>query len=310
MKPTLRTSSKTNQASGSDVYPACPACPDGGGDGGGNKEGGARPAQNTYLLILNALVISVLLFAVCFCNTGCKREIESASPPEFDTEEACLGWEKRRKFEEWYNKGVACLNWCNKAARRVTLLMEYTHDSEELDQTLRAQHTFLQQAEGCFREALRIDPNSIASHQALCQVTSKLGKYDEAIEHGLLVLEKAPSRMLIYRYVAVAYQRKGYELAGRERSEYYEKAVQIILGYAPRDRDPLGQAYMYTYMGEICSELAKWLEGKERINQYDRIIRHVGGYVEQHPDNEFAEDMRTLVMAAREFKADFESGYK
>lgn len=254
---------------------------------------------------------STVVLLACLCVGGCRSVLETVKPPHVDTEAARLGREERQQFDRLFNKGTNCLEWARLTEIRETQLLKYkAPDSEELMQTVRAQRLFLEQAEGCFREALRLAPNSMPAHQALCQATAKLGKYDDAIEHGLLVLEKAPSKMPIYRDVATAYQRKGSGLEGSERIKYYEKAVQIILKYAPRDGDRLNQAQMYAYMGEICFELAKMLTGPDRIAQCDRIIRFVGGYLEQYPNNPFSKDMQAMVGIARDIKVGFEMGYE
>ena len=67
---------------------------------------------------------------------------------------------------------------------------------------------------------------------------------------------------------------------------------------------------MVAYLGEICYErLAALMTGPDKVKQYERIIDVLGNYLKDHPDNPFADGMKSRVDAAREGKADFESGY-
>jgi tetratricopeptide (TPR) repeat protein len=255
--------------------------------------------------ILVGSILAFLVIAPLGCNTRPANQADVDKPGYAEERD------KNRKFNELLNTGFNCLELCNGIeVRKTNLLQHSAADSPEIQDMADKQLKLFQQAEGCFREALRIDPQSMMAHQALCQTLAKLGKYDEAIEHGMTVLQNAPARMMIYRDIAVAYERKGFYSEGAESIKNYEEAVRIIMEYYPKDRDETGQAQMVAYLGMICyNRLAMLEEGPERIKQYDRIIEVVGNYLKEHPDNPFAEDMKSLVDAAQDQKADFESGY-
>jgi tetratricopeptide (TPR) repeat protein len=259
---------------------------------------------------MKAILAVAFLAFLCAAPAGCFKP----KPPESATVDS-PGYQdarvKARKFNELMNTGFNCLELCKDIEVRKTLLIQHSaYDSPEMQDLVNKQMKLLQQADGSFREALRMDQSSMAAHQALCQVLVRLGRYDEAIEHGLLVLKNAPARMAVYRDVAVAYERKGYNSQGAESIKNYEEAVRTITEYYPKDTDAISQAQMVAYLGEICYErLAEIMTGPDRIKQYEKIIDVLGNYLKDHPDNPFADEMKTRVDAAREGKADFESGY-
>jgi len=259
---------------------------------------------------MKAILAAAFLVFLCVAPAGCFKP----KPPEragVDSPGYRATREKARKFNELMNTGFNCLELCKDIEVKKTLLIQHSaYDSPEMQDLVDKQMKLLQQADGNFREALRMDQSSMAAHQALCQVLIRLGGYDEAIEHGLAVLKSAPARMTVYRDVAVAYERKGYNSQGAESIKDYEEAVRIITEYYPKDTDEISQAQMVAYLGEICYErLAALMTGPDKVKQYERIIDVLGNYLKERPDNPFADGMKSRVDAAREGKADFESGY-
>jgi tetratricopeptide (TPR) repeat protein len=255
------------------------------------------------------LAVSFLVF-LCVSPIGCFKP-KPAKPVDIDKPGYQEWREQSRKFNEELNTGFNCLELCKAIEVKKTLLIQRaSYDSPEMRDLVDKQMKLFQQAEGHFREALRMDQKSMVAHQALCQTLARLGKYDEAIEHGLLVLKGAPGQMMIYRDVAVAYERKGFNSQGEESIRNYEDAVRIIMEYYPKDTDEISQAQMVAYLGKICHErLAILVEGPDKIKQYDRIIDVLGNYLQQHPDNPFVDEMKSRVEAAREGKADLGSGH-
>jgi tetratricopeptide (TPR) repeat protein len=243
-------------------------------------------------------------------------------------------WAKQRdinrKLDDLLQRGEYCLRQCRDIEFHKSRLIEIDnvpYYSPQIADLVNKQRTFYEEAEGCYREALRLDPESMLVHQALCQIEAKLGKYDDAIEHGMQVLKTTPARMMIYRDVAVAYERKanlaqneynrklkdGNQEAPSKKAEAikdYEEAVRIIMEYYPQDPDNVGQAQAVWHIGLIWYEkLAVLYTGADRLKQYNNIIGVLGNFVKEHPSNLFADDMKAMVDAAAEKKADYEAGY-
>jgi tetratricopeptide (TPR) repeat protein len=210
-----------------------------------------------------------------------------------------LSKEEKGKVDELVNEGTKSLEMSVQAE---VAKAQVAPDSAEAKAFAEAQVKWLQKAEQSFYEALNIDPQSMAAHHGLCMVLAKLGKYDEAIEHGLVVLKNAPDRVAIYSAVAAAYMLKGTNSQGDEQIKNYENAVSIIMEYYPKDTNEVSQAHVVMFLGEICGKIASLSEGPDKIKQYDRIIEVVGNYLKEHPDNTFADQMKSQVDAATKNK--------
>lgn len=255
------------------------------------------------------LMFSFLAF-LCVAGAGCRAKPATATG--VDDPDYLAARERSRKFDTLLHKGFDSLTLCHAIEVRKTQLLTYrSYTPAEIDELLDNQRRLYEQAEGCFREALRMDPQSMHAHQGLCQTLMQLGKYDEAIEHGTLVLQTTPARMQIYRNIVVAYERKGYLSQGAESIKSYEEAARIILENYPRDSDPTGQAQMVAYLGMLYYErLIPLSQRPDKVKLCDKIVEVLDGYLRQNPDNPFADGMRARVDAAKDKKASIEAGYE
>ncbi len=67
----------------------------------------------------------------------------------------------------------------------------------------------LAEAVAKLHEALAMDGNYALAHAALAVVYTKLGQHEEAIKHGLKVVELEPNEPFSYTAMSVTYQRAG-----------------------------------------------------------------------------------------------------
>jgi Flp pilus assembly protein TadD len=67
----------------------------------------------------------------------------------------------------------------------------------------------LEEAVAKFREIVAQDPSYALAHSALAVVLTKLGRHNEAIEHGLKVCELEPRDPFSFTAMSVTFQRAG-----------------------------------------------------------------------------------------------------
>jgi len=136
---------------------------------------------------------------------------------------------------------------------------------------------------GCYKQALLIHPESYIAHQGVAQSAVKLGRYDEAIEHGEIVLESSEERWLIYRVLAGTYGRKGEQMPGLAGLEYLRKAAELMERYTCREKPPMLHK-MRDYQAWIYVEMALRLEGAARAAEYDKAIALLKTHLAAYPE--------------------------
>jgi len=67
----------------------------------------------------------------------------------------------------------------------------------------------LDEAVAKLHEALAVDPNFALAHAALAVILGRLGRHEEAIQHGLKVCELEPDDPFSFTAMSVTYQRAG-----------------------------------------------------------------------------------------------------
>ncbi len=67
----------------------------------------------------------------------------------------------------------------------------------------------LEEAVAKLHEALELDANFALAHSALAVILGRLGRHDEAIQHGLKVCELEPDDPFSFTAMSVTYQRAG-----------------------------------------------------------------------------------------------------
>lgn len=67
----------------------------------------------------------------------------------------------------------------------------------------------LEEAVAKLHEALELDANFTLAHSALAVILGRLGRHDEAIQHGLKVCEMEPNDPFSFTAMSVTYQRAG-----------------------------------------------------------------------------------------------------
>lgn len=65
----------------------------------------------------------------------------------------------------------------------------------------------LEEAVAKFNEAIEVDPTYSLAHAALAVTMQRLGKHEQAIEHGKKVCELAPDDPFSFTAMSVTYQR-------------------------------------------------------------------------------------------------------
>ena len=67
----------------------------------------------------------------------------------------------------------------------------------------------LEEAVAKFQQIVAQDPNYALAHSALAVVLTKLGRHNEAIQHGVKVCELEPRDAFSFTALSVTYQRAG-----------------------------------------------------------------------------------------------------
>jgi tetratricopeptide (TPR) repeat protein len=76
-----------------------------------------------------------------------------------------------------------------------------------------------------FDEALAEDPNHALSHLALAVVLGRVGRHEEAVEHGQKACELEPNEAFNFTAMSVTYQRA---FAGTQNHQYIQLAEEAM----------------------------------------------------------------------------------
>lgn len=235
---------------------------------------------------MRRIVISCFMILTVLLPLSC-RGTDPEKPPEDerleDEEAAATVRERERRFHQLLGEGEALLKTAMLMEKEETELLKKQTDSPELRKVLESQRATLQQAMGCYKQALLIHPESYIAHQGVAQSAVKLGLHDEAIEHGKIVLESSEERWLIYRVLAGAYARKGERMQGAAGLEYLRKAAELMERYTHREKPPMLHK-MRDYQAWIYVETALRLEGAARAAEYDKAIVLLKAHLAAYPE--------------------------
>jgi len=225
-------------------------------------------------------VISVLALFVLGIHASCKlRDVEMIKERQERSAEASRS--RERAFQQLLGEGKANLDAAMMLENRETDLMRTDTDSPEIRRVLESQRAILYQARGCFEQALRTHPDSILAHQGIALAAAKLGLYDEAIKHGLIVLESSETRDFIYIVIRHCYWTKAGRSSGAEAVENLTKAIELMERFVHRLDPPLLH-YEKNLQARLYLEKAEILEGRARTLEYDKAIAllkaHLAGY--------------------------------
>jgi len=235
---------------------------------------------------MRRIVISCLVILAVVLPLSC-RGTDPEKPPEDERHQyggaAAAARERERKFRQLLGEGEALLKAAMFMEKEETEILKKQTDSPELRKVLESQRATLQQAMGCYKQALLIHPDSYIAHQGVAQSAVKLGRYDEAIEHGKIVLDSSEGRWLIYRVLAGAYGRKGEQTPGLAGLEYLRKAAELMERYTRREKPPMLHK-MRDYQARIYIEEAVRLKGAARAAEYDKAIALLKAHLAAYPE--------------------------
>ena len=237
---------------------------------------------------MRRIVISCLVVLAVVLPLSC-RGTDPEKPPEEEGGEGAARREKERKFLKLLGDGEALLKTAVLMEKRETEMLKKETDSPELRKVLEAQRDILLQAMGCYKQALLIHPESYIAHQGVAQSAVKLGRYDEAIEHGKIVLDSSEERWLIYRVLAGVYGRKGEQAPGLAGLEYLRKAAELMERYTHREKPPMLHK-MRDYQAWIYVEAAGRLTGAARAAEYDKAIALLKAHLAAYPELKTGKD--------------------
>ena len=83
----------------------------------------------------------------------------------------------------------------------------------------------LEEATAKLEEILQLDETHVLSHMALAMLYSKMGKFEEAVQHGERACELEPDDALNFTALSVAYQRA---YAGTQNLGFIQKAEEAM----------------------------------------------------------------------------------
>ncbi|MFH1550401.1 MAG: hypothetical protein ABIH04_07580 [Planctomycetota bacterium] len=245
---------------------------------------------------MRRIAISCFMILAVLFPLSC-RGTDPEKPPEEEGREeggeAAARREKERKFHKLLGDGEALLKTAVLMEKRETEILKKETDSQELRKVLEAQRATLQQAMGCYKQALLISPDSFKAHQGVAQSAVKLGRYDEAIEHGKIVLGSSKERWLIYRVLAGAYGRKGEQAEGAAGLECLRKAAELMERYTHQEKPPMLHK-MREYQAWIYVETAGRLTGAARAAEYDKAIALLDAHLAAYPELKTGKDENLL----------------
>ena len=244
-------------------------------------------------LIAIALIV-IIAFAASSCKTQQAQDADSDKALEESVKNALSNergyeldvsqLETEQKFRKYMQEGETNLAKCNRLENMEQALLKYETDSENMRRVLDMQDHYLQNALDCFSQALLIHSNSYAAHQGVAIAAAKLDKYDLAIEHGTIVLNGSESRVLIYRVLLHAYQRKAAAAqTSAEKVQYLRKAEALADKY--RSLEPEPDIHLITYvLAQIHAVIAENLAGDERLAEYKKAAAVIDQHLEKYPD--------------------------
>ena len=237
---------------------------------------------------MRRIVISCLVILAVMLPLSC-RGTDPEKPPEEKGGEGAAAREKERRFRQLLGEGEALLKAAMFMEKEEMEILKKQTDSLELRKVLESQRATLQQAMGCYKQALLIHPESYIAHQGVAQSAVKLGLYDEAIEHGKIVLDRSEERWLIYRVLAGAYGRVGEQMPGLAGLEYLRKAAELMERYTRREKPPMLHK-MRDYQAWIYVEAAGRLTGAARAEEYDKAIALLKAHLAAYPELKTGKD--------------------
>jgi tetratricopeptide (TPR) repeat protein len=190
---------------------------------------------------------------------------------------------RQQEMNRLLAEGKAHLDLAMACERREMLIMASVTDSVTLRQTLAAQRAHCEEAIGCYKQALMID-NSFIAHAGLASAASKIGRYDEAIEHGVIALKGAPeSWPLSYPALLRAYDGKARNNPGEAGVKYLREAAALMEQYV-RKLTPPALHYHKVTQAQCYVEIGDRLAGAERIEEYVKAINLIEAHLASYPD--------------------------
>lgn len=142
------------------------------------------------------------------------RKFDITYIPNFDYLEGKVLYAEDKKKEALEQFLIAR----EKSPRFIALLLDTAETSFELDNTARAIATF--------KEILALDPNLTEAHLGLAKVKNRMGKYEEATEHALDVLQRDASEPFAHYQIGMA-------LFHLEEYEAAAQALEVCLRFNP-----------------------------------------------------------------------------
>ncbi len=243
---------------------------------------------------LTAISLVIIIFAVTSCESKptpdhdksptLEESLKEMLKDEKGYEPDISKLEAEQKFRKFMQEGEANLAKYKRLEDMERTLLNYETDSENIRRVLDMQDHYLQLALDCFSQALLIHSNSYAARQGAALAAAKLGKYDLAIEHGLIVLQGSESRWLIYRVLVHAYQRKAVTAKTNiEKIQYLRKAEALVVKYRPLEPEP--DAHLITYiLAQIHAEIAENLTGPQRLAEYKKASDIIDAHLKKYPN--------------------------
>ncbi len=227
-------------------------------------------------------IVLIAIIASLFLAVGCYTRLD-------EDESADSGYAARKKEQEFralLNDGAKNLKIVMLLENRERIQLETETDSEMMHDILAAQKHRLNEAMGCYKQALTYHPDSFKAHQGIALCAAKLGYYDEAIRHALIVLEGSQARKLIYRVLVQSYcgkSRQEIEAKTGNGVGYLRKAADLLEKYAPKE-EPIDQHFLVSIAGALYEEIGDSLAGDEKASGYNKGIIFIERHLKKYPN--------------------------